>query len=164
MPARRAVLPDALLTRPFTRAAGTSRGLRTSTFRSSAVRRIAPGVYQSAGVDPPALADVVAAQLATMPDAVRVDGLTALQLYGVDLGAREPLRFCSPSDRDVRRRGVRVRRLTRMPPAEDRVVAPAYAFAGAALDLDLVELVVAGDWLVRVKKTTPADSRNTPQA
>lgn len=156
MPAHRAVLPDDLATHPFTWAAGTSRGLRTSTFRSTAVRRIAPGVYQSTGADQPALKDVVAAHLATMPDDLLVDGLTALQLYGVDLGPRTPLRFCSPNGRDVRRRGVRVRRLSRTPAAQGRVLEPAAAFASAAMDLDLVELVVAGDCLVRLKRTTPA--------
>ena len=34
---------------------------------------------------------------------------------------------------------------------------PEAAFAGAAGDLDVVELVVAGDWLVRLKKTTPVE-------
>ena len=37
------------------------------------------------------------------------------------------------------------------------MVLPEAAFAGAAGDLDVVELVVAGDWLVRLKKTTPVE-------
>ena len=91
-----------------------------------------------------------------MPDDVLVDGVTALQLYGVDLGTRTPLRFCSPEGRAVQRKGVRVRRLSSAPPAKGRVLQPVAAFAGAATDLDLVELVVAGDWLVRAGKATPA--------
>jgi hypothetical protein len=38
-----------------------------------------------------------------------------------------------------------------------QVVVPEAAFAGAAGDLGVVELVVAGDWLVRLNKTTPVE-------
>jgi hypothetical protein len=155
MSARRLILPDALATRPFTTQAGRAYGLSRSAFQSSAVRRIAPRVYQAAADNDPALRDVVAAHLATMADDVLVDGLTALQLFGIDLGPRDPLRFCSTDKTDIRRAGVRVRRLSRTPPSKNRILTPPAALAAAAVDLDLVDLVVAGDWLVRLKKTTP---------
>jgi hypothetical protein len=157
VPARRLVLPEDIATRPFTRAAGESRGLRTSSFRSAGVRRLAPGVFQGFAAGDPQLRDVVAAQLATLDEAVVADGLTALQLYGVDLGTFHPIRLCAPADRDVRRAGVRVRRVASVPPSSGRVLTPTAAWAAAAVELDLVELVVAGDWLVRLKRTTPKE-------
>lgn len=156
MPARRLVLPDALAGAPFTRPAGMSLGLRTSSFRSGAVRRLAPGVFQATTDGAPMLRDIVSAQLATLDASVVADGLTALQLYGVDLGQRDPIRLAAPADRAIRRAGVRVRRLRIMPPSRGRLLTPEAAFAAAAVDLDLVDLVVAGDWLVRLRKTTPA--------
>lgn len=152
MPARRRELPPQLAARPFTldaaRAAGFSRP------RVAGVSRLAPRVYS---ILEPTLADRVAAHLVTLPGDVLVEGVTALALHGADLGASEPLRFCSPTGLRVRRSGVRVRRLSSdAPPSKGRVVTPPGAFATAAGDLDLSELVVAGDWLVRLKKTTPA--------
>lgn len=97
----------------------------------------------------------MAAQLATMPTDVVVDGLTALQLLGIDLGPSTPLRFCTPGNHDIRRQGVRVRRISCAPAAKDRILTPAAAFVASAGDLDLVELVVLGDWLVRQKHVTP---------
>ena len=45
------------------------------------------------------------------------------------------------------------------PPAKGRILTPPAAWATASCDLNLVELVVAGDWLVRLKKSTPAALR-----
>ncbi|MDN5771513.1 MAG: endonuclease domain-containing protein [Microlunatus sp.] len=157
MSARRRELPERLAERPFTLAFARAAGVDSSVLRSVSVQRIGPQVYRAAG--DVTLRERVAAQLATMPDDLLVDGLTALQLRGIELGSPEPLRFCSPMQRDIRRAGVRVRRLTSAPTAEDRILTPAAAFAGAAVDLDLVELVVAGDWLVRKRLVSPSALR-----
>lgn len=157
MPARRLVLPEDIATRPFTRAAGTSRGLRAASFRSVGVRRLAPGVFQASDGTEPRLRDLVGAHLATLDPRVLVDGLSALQLYGVDVGSPHPIRLCAPADHDVRRTGVRLRRVTAVPPSAGRVLTPVAAWAAAAYELDLVELVVAGDWLVRLRRTTPEE-------
>lgn len=160
MPARRLDLPAPIATVPFTRRVGQSYGLRPSSFRSRGVRRLAPAVFQALDADAePALRTVAAAQLHSLPPGLLVEGLSALQLLGVELGPREPLRLCAPDGHQVKRHGVRVRRLAAPLPALDRVLTPCAAFATAAVDLDLVELVVAGDWLVRLGRTTPTELR-----
>lgn len=156
MPARRHPLPAALTERPFTLELARSLGMERP--RGVGVRRIAPRVYS---VVEPDFRERVAAQLATLPADVLVDGVTALRLHGIDLGPALPLRFCSPRGVQVRRLGVRVRRLSgSTPPSQDRLLTPEAAFAAAAYDLGLVELVAAGDWLVRVNKATPAGLRD----
>lgn len=156
VPARRHPLPAALTERPFTLELARSLGVERP--RGVGVRRIAPRVHS---VVEPSFRERVAAQLATLPADALVDGVTALRLHGIDLGPDLPLRFCSPRGVQVRRLGVRVRRLSgSTPPSQDRLLTPEAAFAAAAYDLGLVELVAAGDWLVRVNKATPAGLRD----
>lgn len=152
VPARRRELPPQLAARPFTLDAARAAGFGRP--RVAGVSRLAPRVYS---LLEPTLADRVAAHLATLPGDVLVEGVTALALHGVDVGDPEPLRFCSPTGLRVRRDGVRVRRLSvTVPPSKGRILTPPAAWATASGDLDLVELVAAGDWLVRLKKATPA--------
>lgn len=47
-------------------------------------------------------------------------------------------------------------RTGRLPPARGLSVSPEHAFAAAAKHLNLLEMVTAGDWLVRRKRSTPA--------
>ncbi len=149
-------LPSNLLAEPFTTERLTAAGLSPAAIRRRAVRRIAPRVYAATE---PSLADSVRAQLMTLPGDVIVEGVTALQLYGVDIGDPHPLRFCSPAGRDIRRLGIRVRRVRRVPTHHGRLATPLGALSSAAIDLDLVDLVVAGDWLVRKHLTTAAEVR-----
>jgi hypothetical protein len=114
-------------------------------------------VFQAVTDAEPDLTHVVGAHLATLDPRVVADGVTALQLHGVDIGSRDLIRLCAPADRDIRRRNVRVRRLSVVPPSVGRVLTPPAAWAAAAVELDLVDLVVAGDWLVRLSRTTPEE-------
>lgn len=101
------------------------------------------------------LATSVAAARRVLPPDVQPDGVTALQLLGVEVGAPEPLRLVSSHPHQVRRARVRVRRSTAAVVAV--AARPAAAFVASARDLDLVELVVAGDWLVRLELTSPEE-------
>ena len=80
-----------------------SRGGSTqpSSLKGPHIHRVAPRVF--AVEANPGLRDLVDAHLMTLPDEVLVDGLTALQLDGIDVGPPRPLRFCSAAGRDVRR-------------------------------------------------------------
>lgn len=98
----------------------------------------------------------IAAAWLVLPNDVLLDGVSALHGLGVEVGAPRPLRFVSAHPHQVRRPGIHVRRVQRLPAADvegGRVSAPV-AFATAARELDLVDLVAAGDWLLRLGLTT----------
>ena len=140
---------------PFTRSQVSTTGLRTWDLRGPEVRREHHGVYAEAYLEPDAATSIAAARLVLPGDAL-VDGLTALQVMGVDLGPDRPLRFVTAHPHQVRRPGLRVRRVGALPAADPSggSVSAATAFVAAARDLDLVELVAAGDWLVRLRRTS----------
>jgi hypothetical protein len=81
-------------------------------------------------------------------DAV-LTGVTALQLYGIDVGDRTLVRAATCTRAQTRRSGVRLSRVHRLPSHVDGVAWPAAAWADASADLDLVERVAAGDALVK---------------
>lgn len=82
-------------------------------------------------------------------------GVTALWCYGVEVGDPTTLWFCTATRFHGQRRGVRVSNVRQLPPSGGFTVAPEHAFWSAAQELDLVQLVTAGDWLVRRRLTTP---------
>jgi hypothetical protein len=81
--------------------------------------------------------------------------VTALWCLGVEVGAPRPLQFVTSHPHQVRRPGLEVSRARRLPPSRGGLVCPEHAFATAARRLNLVDLVAAGDWLVRRTLTTP---------
>lgn len=136
----------------FTTAQSRAYGYGRGALRGTSVRRELRGVYLPAWVDR-SLASRVEAARRVLPADVRPDGVTALHLLGVSVGDDETLRFVSAHPHQVRRPGVRVRRSALALSAE--MGEPEAAFASAARELDLVDLVAAGDWLVRLELTTP---------
>ena len=108
---------------------------------------------------PPSLDECVTAALLVLPsDAVAV-GVTGLRLYGVEVGEAWPLRFASTHRHQVRRSGVVVSRIAELPPRRSgrpHLAAPEHCFVTAAQTLDVLGLVIAGDWLTRLKLTSPA--------
>lgn len=84
-----------------------------------------------------------------LPDDVLLAGVTALQAYGLDLGDTQVLRMVTATTAQTRRSDVRLTRIATLPPHRAGVVVPLEAWRGAAVDLDLVGLVSAGDALVR---------------
>ena len=143
--------------RPFTTAQAREVGLTPDTVRTRRVRRVHQGVYVESFLEPGLELDVAAARLVLPTDAL-LDGVSALHALGVEVGDAHPLRFVSTHPHQVRRPGVHVRRVSSLPPGtQDGLVAPAHAFLAAAADLDLVELVAAGDWLVRLDLTSWAE-------
>ena len=56
----------------------------------------------------------------------------------------------------VRRRDVKVMRLKQSPPHRNGVAAPEHCWLRAASTLNLLDLVTAGDWLIRLGRTTLA--------
>ena len=139
---------------PFTAGQASEHGYGRGALRGRSVRRVLHGVYVPAWAES-SLVNRVEAARRVLPEDVRPDGVTALQLLGVLLGEEEPLRFATAHEHQVRRRGVRVRRSTVC--VVSAASRPEAAFIAAARELDLVDLVAAGDWLVRLTLTTPEE-------
>jgi hypothetical protein len=158
MPARRTPLPPTLRNRPFTRADARLEGVPAGVLRGPGVRTLVRGVYLSAEVDP-TLAQQLSAHLTLLPADTAVDGVTALWVWGVEVGRATPYRFVTTAGYQSKRSTVRVRRVAELPAWHSAVVAPVPALVAARTELGLLDLVVAGDWLVRVKKATLAEVR-----
>ena len=147
-------IPPALMARPFTVAEARAAGVSWRVLQGRRFCSPTRGVYSRAGIDTTLLGRVFVA-LSVLPPASAATGVTALQLLRVDVGSSEPLRLVTASPRQVRRRGLRVTRVSVLPPTRGLCVVPEHAWMVAALELNLLELVTAGDWLVRLKLTTP---------
>jgi len=89
-------------------------------------------------------------------DAV-VDGVTALHLHGVEVGKPLPVRLTTATTAQTRRLGVRLSRARALPAQRDGLAVPVEAWRAAAVDLDLVELVAAGDALIHLGLCTLAE-------
>jgi hypothetical protein len=102
---------------------------------------------------------MVQAALKILPPSTVAIGSTALRHYGVEVGSGSPLRFCSTHSRQVRRPGIAMTRVRSLPPASRCIASPEHAFASAAQELDLLGLVTAGDWLLRLRRCSLASLR-----
>jgi hypothetical protein len=89
-----------------------------------------------------------------LPPGTIVTGVTGLQLLGVDLGPELPMTFASTHRRQIRRRDVRVMRLKELPPHRDGIASAEHCWLIAASTVNLLDLVTAGDWLLRRRRTT----------
>ena len=148
-------LPRPLTREPFTTSAARAAGLSAGRLRGPAVQRLFVGAYRRSG-DRPGLPDLVRAALLVAPPGALVTGVTALRLLGAAVGRVRPVHLVGTHPHPVRRPGLRVTRVAVLPPGVDGLVAAEVAFVAAAPALDLVELVAAGDHLVRRGLTTSA--------
>jgi hypothetical protein len=62
--------------------------------------------------------------------------------------------FATTHPRQVRRRDVRVMRVQELPAHRDGVASPEHCWLIAASTLNLLDMVIAGDWLLRRRHTT----------
>ena len=147
-------LPPDLDNRFFTTADAYAAGVSRDALRGPTVRRLHTGVY----VNHDRVLDLrkqVGAARSALPARTLATGVTALWCLGVEVGNPRPLQFVTSHPHQVRRPGLQVARTRRLPPSRGEVVSAEHAFATAARRLNLVDLVAAGDWLVRRKLTTP---------
>lgn len=147
-------VPPALTARPFTVAEARAAGVSWRVLQGGRFCSPTHGVYALTGTDA-TLVGRVFTVLDILPPASAATGMTGLQLLGVNVGSSEPLRFVTASPRQVRRNGIRVTRVSVLPPTRGLSVVPEHCWMVAALEFNLLELVTAGDWLVRLKLTTP---------
>lgn len=146
-------IPAALAARPFTVAAARQAGVSWKVLQGGRFCSPTRGIYAPAGTDATLLGRVLVV-LAALPQPTLVTGVTGLQLAGVDVGPPEPLRFVTTWPRQVRRRGTRVTRVSVLPPVHGLAATPEHCWMVAALELNLLELVTAADWLLRLKLTS----------
>ena len=156
-------LPPELMSRPFTVAAARAAGVSRATMRGRRFSSPHHGLRIPVGARTDERAAVAAARLVLPGDALAT-GVTGLRQLGVEVGTAAPLRFLTTHPRQVRRPGVWVTRVPRLPPAWDELVAvPEHCWMGAALELDLLELVEAADWLLRLRLTSRRQLAAYPQ-
>ena len=150
---RPTVVPQALNGQPFQTAEALALGVSWKTLQGSRFRRLAKGVYVAATTADSHRIRVRAVLLA-LPPATIATGVTGLQLLGVDVGPQLPMTFATTHPRQVRRRDVRVIRLKELPAHRDGVASPEQCWLVAASTLNLLDLVTAGDSLLRLRRTT----------
>lgn len=148
------------LTRPFRRADALAAGITRSELAGPMFRRIFTSVYVGSRVPPHPL-ERVAAALLIHPATAFASHTSAARVYGVPLPdglVDEHVSVARPQDRRPReglrphlaRPGVRVIRRHGL-----RVSAPEQVFVELAGTLNLVDLVVVGDYLAYKKWVTP---------
>ena len=150
-------IPTTLAGRPFTRAQAHANGLTDDVLRGKRFHSLMRGVYVSIDVDLTLIVWLQAALLALPHDAV-VSHLTALRVYGLDLGPGWPLHFSTNMTTHTRQKGLRVhRRCGRLTPhrrAGLPVTGPDRTLVDIATKVGLVQLVQAADWMVHHRLTT----------
>jgi hypothetical protein len=141
--------------RPFTSREALAAGLTRKDLQSASFRRLLLGVYVDATV-PATPALQAAAVLCLLPPTAWVSHATAARLLGVPLPALPDEHACvREAAQRLRRRGVHChvgRKGARLVLVDGvRASAPAQVFVELGEQLTLVDLVIAGDWMVRQK-------------
>lgn len=148
-------IPEELGSRPFLITEARAAGLSRRVLRGARLRTITRGVYATAAV-PDSYETLVRATLLTLPESTIATSVTGLRLYGVLISAELPLRFVTTHPGQIRRRDVQVTRVDRLPQRRNHIAIPEHCWMAAAGHVNLLDLVTAGDWLLRSRRTTLA--------
>lgn len=145
-------IPDDLNGRAFTIAEAADRGLSRRSLDGRRFVRIHRGVYRTAATAPTLPLMLDAAQL-VLPADVAISHLTALRVFGLDVGPELPLHFSTNRRVQIDRDDVVVHR------RQDRlfveqwsgrpVLSPVRTFVDVATQLGERKLLQVGDWLVQ---------------
>jgi hypothetical protein len=127
--------------------------------RGQAFVRLHRGVYAYASLALTMVVRVLAALL-VLPAGTAATGVTALQIYGLDVGRDRRLHFTTTRPHQRRIEGVvvhrRIRAALRRMWGGVPVTTPEQTFVEASRNLSLVDRVIAGDWLIQHGLTTLA--------
>ena len=149
------VVPDSVA--PFTAAKAA---VTTGVLRGPRFRQVLRGVHVQACADDN-LGMRCRAALLVLPEGAVFSHETAARLWGAVVPPRSRVQVTVPYARPIRRPELEVRRSRRMPEPRHLkglpLTGPERTFLDLAATLDLVDLVVLGDSLVKVGRTTPAD-------
>jgi hypothetical protein len=146
-------------TGPFTLQRGLDAGLTERVLRGPAYQRLMHGVYAPAGVTPTTTVRARAALLLA-PEGALLARHTAATVWGGVVPASPNIQLVIPPGSRLRVSGIDAR--VRRRPASLwhnglPMTTPAQTFLDLASDLDLVDLVVLGDSLVRAGVAAPED-------
>ncbi len=141
-------VPPELATGPFTRARALSLGVTPQMLRGKRFVRLYDGVWRHRDHAMTADDRLEAVRLALPADA-RVTGITRLQLLGLDVCPRLPMRFVIARDHHVNLEDVFLHRTVRMPPLDDVGVAPVAAYVAYCSRARVIDAIEVGDWLLR---------------
>jgi len=150
---RRSVIPRALNGQPFETSDARAVGLSWKVLQGSRFRRVTQGVYVTATSADSPRPRVRGVMLALPADTIAT-GVTGLQMLGIEVGPELPMTFASTHLRQIRRRDVRVMRFKELPPHRDGIARAEHCWLVAASTLNLLDLVTAGDWLLRRRRST----------
>jgi len=152
-------LPPELHGNVFTSAQANAVGITRQMLRGSRFRRLFPDVYTTAATVVTLDVQVRAAFL-TLPDDAVASHTTALHVRGVNVGPPWPLHFSTNTSAQSRNKGINLhRRRGRLHPVVHDgipVLGPDRTFVDCGTTLRLRDLVIAGDWLIRLDQTTRA--------
>jgi hypothetical protein len=108
MPAARKGPPPPLAAVPFTRSEARSFGVSDEILHGPSVQLLGHGLYLASGPEP-TRRQLLAGFLKLLPDGcTAVDGVTALQWWGVDVGTPLPYRFVTTASYRSQRQTLRV--------------------------------------------------------
>ncbi|MFD1827698.1 hypothetical protein [Mumia zhuanghuii] len=141
-------LPAQLTNRPFSRDELVPLGLSPKLLLGKRFRRLHPETWVHTDHAMTDSDQIAAAALAVPSYAQPTDG-TRLRMLGYDDLPLEPICFVVPDDHHVALDGIMVHRTKEMPPLDASGVTPAAAFLGCCAEEPLIDLVAAGDWLLR---------------
>lgn len=153
-------IADDLHGRAFTVAQAAERGLSRRSLDGRRFVRIHRGVYRTVDTDPtlPVLLD--AARLVLPADAA-ISHLTALRVYGLEVGEMLPLHFSTNTRVQIDREDVTVHRRQDRLSVEQRdgrpVLSAVRTFVDVATQVGERRLLQVGDWLVQNCGVRPAD-------
>ncbi|NRQ49103.1 DUF559 domain-containing protein [Aeromicrobium stalagmiti] len=144
---------------PFHRRDALDAGVTDTQLRGRRYRRLFQGVYVLATL-PLDLTTWIRSALLALPDDSVVSHVTAMHLYGVDIGPPWPLHFSTRSATHSRLKGLKIHQ--RQAPISSRLVeavpatSPNRTLVDIATKVSLVELVTAAEWLIHRRLTTLA--------
>lgn len=151
-------IPDSLLGRPFRTAEALAIGVTRRQLQGPYFVQVHRGIWVSRGT-PLSLEVLVRADLLGLPDDACVSHRTALQWYGVNVGAPTPRHYSTNSQAQTGLADVVLhRRRGQLHPRDVRglrVVGPDRALVDSATQLDRESLVRAADALIRAGLTAP---------
>lgn len=153
----RAQVPAELQSRAFTYHEAIAAGITPQMLRGQSFDRLHRGVYACATLVLTTVVRVLAALL-ILPPGTAATGVTALRIYGLEVGRDRRLHFTTTRPHRRRIEGVVVHRRIRA--ALRRlfngipVTTPEQTFVEASRSLSLVDRVIADDWLIHQALTT----------
>ena len=150
-------IPTALRSRAFTYDEAIAAGLTPQMLRGKSFVRLHRGVYAPASLALTTVVRVLGALL-TLPPGTAATGVTALRIYGLDVGPDQRLHVTTTRPHQRRIEGVVVHRRLRAALRRSwngvPVTTPEQTYVEASRQLSMVDRVIAGDWLIHTGLTT----------